>query len=343
MSRLAARIRCNYYPLPLREAERIRNLLQFPGEPFSTLDPCVGEGIAFSVITKDSSARRYGIELDAYRAEQAAPSLNRIIQGSTLETHCSVESFSLIYENPPYDWTLSGNARERLEAVFLNHTFRWLIPGGILVLVIPAERAAECAQILASHFKRTRVFRLGDPESVRYRQVVIVGARRTRRERDQLRDREISEGRFLFSTLGREYEHLAELPESASDPYAVPPTGPAALTFKGLPLDELEDAIPTSPASRQAARILAPEPTVIGGRPLTPLHAGQVGLVACSGLINGIFGTGEERHIAAWKSKKITTKLTEEEADGTTIIRERERFVQELSVVFATGETGTLE
>ena len=67
------------------------------------------------------------------------------------------------------------------------------------------------------------------------------------------------------------------------------------------------------------------------------------GLVACSGLINGIFGSGEERHIAAWKSKKITTKFTEEEADGRTIIRERERFVQELSVVFATGETGTLE
>ena len=79
------------------------------------------------------------------------------------------------------------------------------------------------------------------------------------------------------------------------------------------------------------------------GRPLTPLHAGQVGLVACSGLINGIFGSGEERHIAAWKSKKVTTKLTEEEEDGTTVIRERERFVQELSVVFATGETGTLE
>ena len=343
MSRLAARIRCNYYPLPLRETERILNLLQFPTEPFSALDPCVGEGIAFSAITRDSSARCYGIELDAYRAEQAAPSLTRIIQGNTLETHCPVEAFSLIYENPPYDWTISGSARERLEAVFLNHTFRWLVPGGVLVLVIPAERAAECAQILASHFKRARIFRLGDPESVRYRQVVIVGVRRTRREREQLRDREISEGRFLFTTLGREYEHLAELPESVSDRYPVPPTGPASLTFKGLPLDELEDAIPTSPASRQAARILAPGPNVIGGRPLTPLHAGQVGLVACSGLINGIFGTGEERHIAAWKSKKITTKLTEEEADGTTIIRERERFVQELSVVYATGETGTLE
>lgn len=72
-------------------------------------------------------------------------------------------------------------------------------------------------------------------------------------------------------------------------------------------------------------------------------QTGGNGLVACSGLINGIFGSGEKRHIAAWKSKKVVTKLTEEEEDGTTVIRERERFVQELSVVFATGETGTLE
>jgi hypothetical protein len=343
VSRFNARVRCNYYPLPLREAERIRNLLQFPIGPFSALDPCVGDGAAFAVMTGDSSARRYGIELDAYRAEQAGPSLTKIVQGNCLETHCAVESFSLCFCNPPYDWALAGDARERLETVLLNHIFRWLIAGGVLLLVIPAERATDCAQILASHFKRARVFRLSDPESVRYRQVLIAGVRRTRREREQLRDREISEGRYRFTTLGREYESLPELADSCDDPYAVPTSGPAALTFKGLPLDELEDLVANSPAYRQTTRILAPEPTVIGGRPLTPLHAGQVGLVACSGLINGIFGSGEERHIAAWKSKKVTTKLTEEEEDGTTVIRERERFVQELSVVFATGEIGTLE
>jgi hypothetical protein len=52
---------------------------------------------------------------------------------------------------------------------------------------------------------------------------------------------------------------------------------------------------------------------------------------------------GRQTHIAAWKSKKVTTKLTEEEHDGTTVIRERERLAQELSIVFATEETGTLE
>ena len=101
MSRFNAKVRCNYYPLPLREAERIRNLLRFPVEPFSALDPCVGDGAAFAAITRDSSARRYGIELDAYRAEQAGPSLTKIVQGNCLETHCAVESFSLCFCNPP--------------------------------------------------------------------------------------------------------------------------------------------------------------------------------------------------------------------------------------------------
>src|ERR1700688_2870024 len=196
MSRFNAKVRCNYYPLPLREAERIRNLLRFPIDLFSALDPCGGDGAAFATITEDSSARSYGIELDAYRAEQAGPSLTKIVQGNCLETHCAVESFSLCFCNRPYDGALAVNARERLEMVFLNHTFRWLIPGGILLLVIPAERATDCAQILASHFKRARVFRLSDLESVRYRQVLIAGARRTRSEREHLRDGEIRGGRY---------------------------------------------------------------------------------------------------------------------------------------------------
>src|SRR6202140_937866 len=108
MSRFNAKVRCNYYPLPLREAERIRNLLRFPIELFSALDPCVGDGAAFATITGDSSARRYGIELDAYRAEQAGPSLTKIVQGNCLESHCAVESFSLCFCNPPYDWALAG-------------------------------------------------------------------------------------------------------------------------------------------------------------------------------------------------------------------------------------------
>ena len=44
------------------------------------------------------------------------------------------------------------------------------------MLVVPAVHVRECGEILASQFKATRIFRLTDPESVRYRQVVISDA-----------------------------------------------------------------------------------------------------------------------------------------------------------------------
>jgi hypothetical protein len=49
-----------------------------------SIDPCIGDGAAFSTIAGETCARRYGVELDAYRAEQATavvntPSLLRIV------------------------------------------------------------------------------------------------------------------------------------------------------------------------------------------------------------------------------------------------------------------------
>ena len=40
MSRLAAKIRCNYYPLPDREADLIRSCMVFPDQEHAALDPC---------------------------------------------------------------------------------------------------------------------------------------------------------------------------------------------------------------------------------------------------------------------------------------------------------------
>ena len=101
MARLAAKARCNYYPLPDRETELIRSCLTFPDSHFSALDPCAGEGRAMEVITASSRALRHGIELDAYRAEAAMKVLDYVIQGDALSAHARVESFGLIYANPP--------------------------------------------------------------------------------------------------------------------------------------------------------------------------------------------------------------------------------------------------
>ncbi len=169
--RFAGKSRLGFYPLPLIEAQRIQRFLLFPDAPSSAIDPCVGDGVAFEVITSDAAVFRYGIELDAYRAEQARDRIAHVIQANTLEVQCPVESFDLLFENCPYDWTLESPAdgrSDRVEQVFLSHTFRWLKPGGVLVLVIPGERLADCGQILASQFRDVRIYRLEAPECVRY-------------------------------------------------------------------------------------------------------------------------------------------------------------------------------
>jgi len=340
--RFQGKSRLGFYPLPMSQAQRICRFLVFPNQPSSAIDPCVGEGVAFEAITSGVEVLRYGIELDAYRAEQVRQRIPNVVQGNTLEVQCAVESFGLLYMNPPFDWTLGPADSRCTEQSFLSHTYRWLKPGAVLVLVIPADRLAECSQILAPHFHDVRVFRLEAPECVRYKQVVVIGARRGRRERERVTDSDITRARFYYASLARNPSQVPVLPSEPEKRYDVPASGPVQLVYRGLPLDEIEDLLPQSSAYRQAGRILFAEPVSATGRPLTPLHAGHVGLLACSGLLNGIFGHNDDRHISFWGAVKVVDK-TEEEEDGVITVREKERFTNELTVVYTTGQVAILK
>jgi hypothetical protein len=340
--RFAGKSRLGFYALPLSEAQRIRNFFQFP-DASSAIDPCVGDGVAFEAITARAQVLRYGIELDAYRAEQSRERIPNVIQGNTLEVQCPVESFGVLYLNPPYDWALGPADSRRTEPAFLSHTYRWLKPGGVLVFVIPGDRLAECSQILATHFRDVRIFRLEAPECVRYKQVVLFGVRRNRRERERLTDSDITRARLYYASLARNPSQVPALPSEAEVRYEVPVSGPAQLVYRGLPLDEIEDLLPQSAAYRQAGRILFAERVSATGRPLTPLHAGHVGLLACSGLLNGIFGSRDERHISCWLAVKLVDRTEEEDDQGVVTVREKERFSNDLTVVYTTGQVAILK
>ena len=103
--RLAGRERLGFYPLPIPEAQRIRRFLRFPVH-CSALDPSIGEGGAFAEVTGEAKVTRYGIELDAQRAALARSSADEVIHGDCFDVQCPVESFSLIYLNPPYDFEI---------------------------------------------------------------------------------------------------------------------------------------------------------------------------------------------------------------------------------------------
>ena len=340
--RLEARLKLGFYPLPIPEAERIRRFLRFPGQQCPALDPCIGDGVAFAKITSVAQAVPYGIELDAYRAEQARSLATEVIQGNCFDVQCPAESFSIIYLNPPYDFELGEQQSRRMERLFLEHVYRWLKPGGILVFVIPGPRIGECSTVLSTQFHDVRAYRLTEPESVRYKQVVLFGVRRTRHERERLEDNEITRARQSYASLARDPERLPPLPLEADRQYVVPSSPAVRMVYRGLPLDEIEDLLSKSSAYRQAAPVLFAQEANINGRPLTPLHGGHVGLLCTAGMLNGIFGEGEARHISSWQSIKLVDR-TEEEEDGATVVREKERFSNELTLIFSSGEIAILK
>lgn len=339
MARNASRTKLGYYPLPEAEASRIRQFLVF-GAASAAVDPCAGTGAALQALTDASDCRLFGIELDSLRAEAASRVLNQVVHGSAFETHCAVDSFSLLYLNPPYDDEFSDDQQKRrTEGVFLEWCYRWLLPGGVLVLVIPAKRIASCTNVLACQFRDVAVYRLPSPEAVRFEQVVIFAVRRNRRERERLRDAEIGADRQRLSELSLRYQRMKLLGEP-DRAYTVPPCGAGVhLVYRGLPLDAIEDLLADSRAYWQAGRAVFAPQVQVAGRPLTPLHEGHAGLLSCSGLIDGVFGVGEERHVACWQARKVVDRFEEEDEDGVTVIRERERFTQALTLIYADGRT----
>ncbi len=257
-----------FFPLPVAEARRLKNWLSFP-ERFSALDPCVGDGLAFTHLLDGVSAHRYGIEIDASRAEQARAFGVETVQANAMDVRCPPEAVSLLYLNPPYDWESGESNNQRLELVFLEHSYRWLKTGGVLLFVIPQPRLAKCARLLSEHFTDLRVFRLTEPACLQYKQIVVLATRRKRHAR--VTDAALLDGVRYLEALTMKPE-LEPLGDAAEVRYEVPASEPAVLTNMGIPLDEVEDLLLESGAYRQAGRVLLPKVNDVKGRPLTPLH-----------------------------------------------------------------------
>src|SRR5664279_1760816 len=102
MARSVAKLKMGFYPLPVSEGAKLRQLLSFTG-PASVVDPCVGQGVALNLLTQGADVRRYGVELYADRALAASANYIGTIQGNTFDSVGKPESFSLLFLNPPYD------------------------------------------------------------------------------------------------------------------------------------------------------------------------------------------------------------------------------------------------
>jgi hypothetical protein len=77
LARQISVLKLGYFPLPEKDANRIRQCWHFAREA-SVLDPYAGRGAALRTITDGAEARRYAIELDACRAAEAEQMLDAV-------------------------------------------------------------------------------------------------------------------------------------------------------------------------------------------------------------------------------------------------------------------------
>ena len=133
--RLAAQAKGGFYPTPDRVVDMIADLIGTPTgyyyhnqETLRVLDPCCGVGDAVDRLAKrihGASAipvETYGVELHSDRAEDAARRLHRTLSADLFRTSIANGAFSVLYLNPPYDWT---RKRERSTPSSLTPPGTW--------------------------------------------------------------------------------------------------------------------------------------------------------------------------------------------------------------------------
>lgn len=148
---------------PLLAERIVRYLLSFPVDKVTNiLDPTAGEGDLLVPCREIPGARLYGVEISA---ERTAVARERLPQAELVT--CAFEgvsipkgSMSLVLVNPPYFFQDGKRAEYRI----LADAGMLLVPGGVLVTIIPARSAWDGTMInhWCRWYDRVRVWKFPD-------------------------------------------------------------------------------------------------------------------------------------------------------------------------------------
>ena len=303
--RLDGVIRLGYYPTPPEIVALLAQHLRAPAasgrQSIRLLDPCAGQGAALAQLGQALGGETFGIELSEERARMARSVLDHLLHGSAFGVRLTNSVFSLLFLNPPYD---DDQEQRRLEHHFLTTFHRALAPGGILCYLVPQERLALSARFLSNQYEELSLYRFPDgPEGYdRFKQVILIGRRRSTTQADRLAEAFLAE--------------IAQQGPAAIDPITAQPE-----TVYDLPLLPRTEVLfaaqhfDASQAEAEAARrgLLAkgvlcdqlwpPEEARV--RPLLPLKKTHRALLMASGFLdNVVLDNGERRVIVKGRTVK---------------------------------------
>jgi len=322
--RLAAQAKMGYYPTPDRVTETIVKYLkrERPGL-IRVLDPCAGEGIALSMVGNHLKAETFGIEIDTKRGETAEKVLTRCLVTDYQNTTITNKCFSLLWLNPPYDWSAKDNEiqkSERMERAFLRDCVRYLCPGGILVYLIPQSRLdGRIARMLSYRFEQLRIFRFPKEAYQTFRQVVVLG----RLKKTPVKNDETAQ--FLKS-CGQGEALVPYVPEDPRNNYKVPVT-PAKGLFvfisKTIDPGNLAQEVREHGLFEQFAELTTPLRMAETVQSVMPLSYGHLVQFVAAGFANGVVCDTNGNNPLLVKGRTKKEVLHSVEIDG-----DRERHIE---------------
>ena len=325
-----------FYPTPESQTQKIINRLKFTG-PTRLFDPCVGEGVALSQVasTAPTGSVSYGIELDRERAKKAGVLLHHVIPGGYEYARLPNEAFPLLFLNPPYDAQAGlGSDTMRKEYRFMRDLAKYVIPGGVMVLIIPRYTLTKVmVSALQNRYSDLAVYQFDESEYEVFKQVVVFGVRRMKNLETlkQLTDDEIDQRNELMAA-GQELDiPLPTLDEPDGKVWTVPTVNmQVEIEFRGGIRDESEliKDLAESDAFMVAENMLnATLAETKLRRPLLPFRRTHLATLIASGALNGAIGIGENRHMVIGVSRKKVTRETVTDDEGVTKVIDTESYI----------------
>lgn len=350
MSAIGNKIRAGYFRTPDLQGEYLKSLITFTGD-CSTFDPTCGEGLILEQLTKDISefdVRSYGVELDKRRAAEAKERLDTVVQAPIESMVISHDVFSFLFLNPPYDHTMLGigdeEKTERKEYTELVRNTKYLMPGGIMVYIIPSYRFADkrIARFLATHFEDVAITKFSAEDYDDFRQCIFIG---------KLKDaahKALNQKLFDFLLeMGKE-EHI----EKNVTPINIlvgkkiweVPSGPTEIPTFYSKIENKRDFVSSIKSNKGFKAFIErtkPKQLVIGGDPIINIAQGQMALLLASGAVNGLIGEGE--HLHALQGMEIVSKVvTEEKTEHSTVTKSRTKRDVSVKIITPNGKVKKL-
>ncbi len=340
------------YYTDLQHCRYISRFLRFPEEDeVCGLDPSIGDGKAILTVmgkTKETgkNLKIYGVELndDTYRTVKDTEGIDQCLKADFLnDTIISHNAFSFIFMNPPYG---TSEEKTRYELDFLRKVTPYAAKEAVMVFILPqyVGMEEELLDEWCRHFDSRFVYRFQDNEYEKYKQIVLIGQRKSSDERDKDEEQRL---RSVIS-LNREMPVIPE--EYDGERLAVPKSSEKGIEEFMTRIFHAEEAMETlkrSPLQRVLQDAICVPPYLIDNLARPPImpSEGQMYLLAVSGAGQGLVGNEENGDLHLQRGVLRTAKRSEYVQDDSGSMKEVEVSYPQVSynLIESFGEIRTLQ